>query len=114
MTGKFGDAGIEQDFVGKDNRFKRTIQHPWVCTLNHEPNLSLYAGIVRKFTVIEETSVDGIHHARICCNMTGQIFDIEIRPDSILVYPTSNNHEEASERLLKIFERHRGKLEVLP
>ncbi len=104
----FGNAGIEEQVYGKSGQFRRVLQRPWTIQLCHEPTISLYVGICRNFTVIEELTTGGVNRARIVDDKTGQLFDIEIWADKINVYPTTNEHQESSERLLKIFKRHGG------
>jgi hypothetical protein len=107
----FKNAGIEKQIFGSKGQFHRTLQRPWTVRLTHEPRIGLYVGIARKFSVVEEITLGGVSRARIVDDKNGQIFDIEIFPDKIKVFPTSNEHQISSEQLLKIFEMHGGVLE---
>ena len=102
----FGDAGIRYKEINRN--VTHTIQSPWIYRFNNtDPSLfSLIPSITDEFTVIESTSFDGFHSARITDNKRHQLFDIELNRDHIKVYPTTNDHQESSERLYLILKKY--------
>ena len=102
----FESAGYETQTFGKQNRFKRNIQSPWVFRSDSELNLiSILDGILSKYAVIESTSMGGIHRARIIDNKLGDAFDIEIHNNHIKVYPTKTEHRAGSNKLRNLLSR---------
>ncbi len=109
----FGNAGVTEESVGKNGRFKHRILHPWRCIINTETHLlPMLQKIFGKFTLIDSLSMGGVHKATIIDDKDGTRFEIEIYPTHINVYPATNEHQAASERLFKIFEMYCGSLDT--
>jgi hypothetical protein len=101
----YEESGIRIETFGKKNQFQRKVQMPWSWITKTELNLfELIPAITERFTVIESLSMESRHTARIVDNKSGEPFDIELNRFCITVYPTSNNHQDSSDRLLKIIK----------
>lgn len=100
----FGIAGPHMSPVGKDGQFQRTILIPWEITFEVEPPLiSLIAELAQEFTVMDATTFrDGLHEALFIDNRNGKQFQIKINGTRMKVYPKSEDHQDSSEKILKI------------
>ena len=108
----FGNAGVEVQVFGSANQFRRRILHPWTCTFKNEINvIELVSDLAEQVTVLESLSVDGTHHTTVIDYKDGTRFEITIRSKRIEVYPKTNCHQNASERLLRVIERNGGVLD---
>jgi len=108
----FGKAGIKTVTVGKSVKFNNRLQIPWGFVFDREPDLiSLISELDKSFCFLESISVGGSHEARMIYNKTGTMVDIDIDNKEMLVYPTSNDHQECSEKIYAILTKHfNGKL----
>jgi len=102
------DAGVKKHHVGQNgNCFGHTIQIPWVYVFQREPEMiPLIGAITKAFCVLESSTYNVFHTARLIDEETGEQIDIELNSKQIAVYPTTNNHHTTSEKLLNILKTH--------
>jgi len=101
----FGYAGIKEVRLGKNGQIRQRLQIPWAYECEEEIDLfSLITKINEGFCHIESISMGRVHEVRLVHNRLHQLIDIRIYPKQIVVYPTTNNHQDVSETLLKAFK----------
>lgn len=104
--GTIESAGVRWHAVGKNGRFRHRVQVPWIFLFKNPQDAKAISRRLegKKFTVIERIELDGLTTSHIVENQTGENFDLVFDEKGVCVYPTSNQHQEASERLRKFFE----------
>jgi len=104
--GSIEAAGVEWREVGKGGRFRHRVQRPWAFTFKDQQDPEIITSLLNKnkFTVIEKIVMDGLTTAHIVDGKTGEGFDLQLNGKTMLVYPKSNNHYDASIQLWDLFD----------